>query len=144
MEEQDRQEDDAVLDDADEETTETATSPDPDLEGLLVYLRERRGFDFTGYKRPSLSRRIRRRMTEVGVASFSEYQDFLEVHPAEFTPLFNTILINVTSFFRDTAAWGHLRDDLLPELLAGAGFTDIDISCYDVRNLRCYCRRASR
>ncbi len=119
--EQDRQEDDAVLEDADEETTETATGPDPDLEGLLVYLRERRGFDFTGYKRPSLSRRIRRRMAEVGVASFAEYQDFLEVHPDEFTPLFNTILINVTSFFRDTAAWDHLRETLLPGLLASAG-----------------------
>ena len=119
--EQDRQEDDAVLEDADEETTETSPGPDPDLEGLLVYLRERRGFDFTGYKRPSLSRRIRRRMAEVGVVSFGEYQDFLEVHPDEFTPLFNTILINVTSFFRDTAAWDHLRETLLPGLLAGAG-----------------------
>jgi two-component system CheB/CheR fusion protein len=121
VEEQDRQEDDAVLEDADEETSETATGPDPDLEGLLVYLRERRGFDFTGYKRPSLSRRIRRRMAEVGVVSFGEYQDFLEVHPDEFTPLFNTILINVTSFFRDTAAWDHLREALLPGLIAGAG-----------------------
>jgi two-component system, chemotaxis family, CheB/CheR fusion protein len=121
VEEQDRQEDDAALEDADEETSETATGPDPDLEGLLVYLRERRGFDFTGYKRPSLSRRIRRRMAEVGVVSFGEYQDFLEVHPDEFTPLFNTILINVTSFFRDTAAWDHLREALLPGLLAGAG-----------------------
>ncbi|MGR6964736.1 CheR family methyltransferase [Geodermatophilus sp. URMC 61] len=121
MGEQDRQEDDAVLEDTDEETTETATAPDPDLEALLVYLRERRGFDFTGYKRPSLSRRIRRRMSEVEVASFGEYQDFLEVHPEEFTPLFNTILINVTSFFRDPAAWDHLREDLLPGLLADAG-----------------------
>ena len=118
---QDRQEDDAVLEDADEETTETATGPDPDLEGLLVYLRERRGFDFTGYKRPSLSRRIRRRMAEVGVAAFSEYQDFLEVHPDEFTPLFNTVLINVTSFFRDRPSWEHLRDDLLPQVIEAAG-----------------------
>ncbi|RBY83058.1 chemotaxis protein CheR [Geodermatophilus sp. TF02-6] len=94
---------------------------DPDFEALLVYLRERRGFDFTGYKRPSLSRRVRRRMAEVGIGSVSEYQDHLEVHPDEFAPLFNTILINVTSFFRDRAAWDHLRDHLLPELLASAG-----------------------
>jgi hypothetical protein len=33
-------------------------------------------------------------------------------------------------------------DAWLAELLAANGFTDIDISCYDVRNLRCYCRRA--
>jgi len=32
-------------------------------------------------------------------------------------------------------------DAWLSQLLAASGFTDIDISCYDVRNLRCYCRR---
>ena len=95
--------------------------PAADFEALLGYLRERRGFDFTGYKRPSLVRRVRRRMAEVDIDSFAEYQDHLEVHPDEFTPLFNTILINVTSFFRDRAAWDHLRDHLLPDLLAGAG-----------------------
>jgi two-component system CheB/CheR fusion protein len=92
--------------------------PDPDVEALLVHLRERRGFDFTGYKRPSLVRRVRRRMAEVGISSVADYQDFLEVQPDEFTPLFNTILINVTGFFRDRSAWDHLRDRLLPELLA--------------------------
>jgi predicted SAM-dependent methyltransferase len=29
----------------------------------------------------------------------------------------------------------------LAELLAATGFVEIEISCYDVRNLRCYCRR---
>ncbi|MGY1680958.1 CheR family methyltransferase [Geodermatophilus sp. SYSU D01176] len=113
--------DDAVLEDTEGDAADPAADQDADLEALLVYLRERRGFDFTGYKRPSLARRVQRRMTELGVASFGEYQDFLEVHPDEFTPLFNTILINVTSFFRDGAAWEHLRDEQLPGLLAGAG-----------------------
>src|ERR1700712_1581463 len=94
---------------------------DPAFEALLVFLRERRGFDFTGYKRPSLMRRVRRRMAEVGIESTVEYQDFLEVHPEEFTPLFNTVLINVTSFFRDRPSWEHLKDRLLPQLLATAG-----------------------
>ena len=92
------------------------------LEGaFLAYLRERRGFDFTGYKRPSLVRRVRRRMAEVGIQTVPEYQDHLEVHPEEFTPLFNTVLINVTSFFRDRESWDHLREELLPEVLGEAG-----------------------
>ena len=95
--------------------------PDPAFEALLVHLRERRGFDFTGYKRPSLVRRVSRRMADVGIASVTDYQDHLEVHPEEFTALFNTVLINVTSFFRDRAAWDHLREHLLPDLLASAG-----------------------
>jgi two-component system CheB/CheR fusion protein len=96
---------------------------DPAFEALLIFLRERRGFDFTGYKRPSLMRRVGRRMAELGIESTADYQDFLEVHPEEFTPLFNTVLINVTSFFRDRPAWEFLRDRLLPQVLESAGPT---------------------
>ena len=41
-------------------------------------------------------------MQAVDIADYEAYQDYLEVHPEEFSELFNTILINVTSFFRDT------------------------------------------
>ncbi|HLL65268.1 MAG TPA: CheR family methyltransferase [Micromonosporaceae bacterium] len=92
---------------------------DPQFEAVLAYLKEARGFDFTGYKRSSLVRRVDRRLVEVGVAGYAEYIDFLQVHPDEFTGLFNTILINVTGFFRDPDAWEYLRADALPRLIAG-------------------------
>ena len=91
---------------------------DQDLEVLLDYLRRSRGFDFTGYKRASLSRRIDKRMQVVGVDSYLSYLDHLEVDPEEFTQLFNTILINVTGFFRDPPAWELVSGEVLPELLA--------------------------
>ena len=87
------------------------------LGSLLEFLKRNRGFDFTGYKRPSLARRIRKRMAEAGVSTFEEYQDRLEVTPDEFTHLFNTILINVTSFFRDPAAWEYVSAEVLPAIL---------------------------
>ncbi|GAB3690386.1 CheR family methyltransferase [Angustibacter aerolatus] len=90
---------------------------DPELERLLGFLRDSRSFDFTGYKRPSLTRRIRHRMREVGVTSYDEYGDVLQLQPDEFTALFNTILINVTSFFRDADAWTALERDVLPGVL---------------------------
>jgi len=123
MTEQRDAEQDEALDPADLDGDGAAVDDgaDPAFEALLIFLRERRGFDFTGYKRPSLMRRMRRRMAEVGIESTAEYQDFLEVHPEEFTPLFNTVLINVTSFFRDRPSWEHLKDRLLPDLLAAAG-----------------------
>ncbi len=93
------------------------TEFDPTFEALLAYLMESRGFDFTAYKRPSLMRRVQRRVLQVGCASFAEYVDHLQVHPEEFTVLFNTILINVTGFFRDPDSWSHLRKDVLPALL---------------------------
>ena len=81
----------------------------PGLEVMLDYLHRGRGFDFTGYKRTTLGRRIRHRMVMLGLKTYPEYVDYLEVRPDEFPQLFNTILINVTGFFRDTAAWVYVR-----------------------------------
>ena len=92
-----------------------------DLEILLDYLRRSRGFDFTGYKRASLSRRIDKRMQAVGADSYLSYLDHLEVDPEEFTQLFNTILINVTSFFRDPPTWEFLSGEVLSKLVAAKG-----------------------
>jgi two-component system CheB/CheR fusion protein len=89
------------------------------LDLLLDHLKRSRGFDFTGYKRSSLERRIAKRMETVDVESYLDYLDFLEVHPDEFAYLFNTILINVTAFFRDAPAWEYVRDEVVPELLKG-------------------------
>ena len=89
---------------------------EPDFEALLRFLAESRGFDFTAYKRTSPGRRVRKRMGEVGIQAFAEYQDYLEVHPDEFAHLFDTILINVTSFFRDRAEWEFLRAQVLQPL----------------------------
>ena len=90
---------------------------DPHFETLLDFLQRERGFDFSGYKRPSLMRRVHRRMQLLGVGDFERYVEYLEVHPEEFVQLFNSILINVTSFFRDEASWEFLKSDVLPQLL---------------------------
>src|SRR3954453_14628535 len=91
---------------------------DPEFEGLLQFLKDSRGFDFTGYKRSSLMRRVDRRLQEIDLTSYADYVDYLQLHQEEFTALFNTILINVTSFFRDPDAWTHLRDEALPSMIA--------------------------
>jgi two-component system CheB/CheR fusion protein len=84
------------------------------FEKLLGYLRQNRGFDFTGYKRPGLIRRMSMRAQILHLDSFADYMDYLEVHPEEFAQLFNTVLINVTSFFRDPPAWEYLAREVLP------------------------------
>jgi two-component system CheB/CheR fusion protein len=94
---------------------------DPAFEDLLEYLKTNRGFDFTGYKRPSLMRRVDVRMQTVGEEDYRSYRDYLEVHPDEFAYLFNTILINVTSFFRDPEAWEYVAETVLPGIIDGKG-----------------------
>jgi two-component system CheB/CheR fusion protein len=91
-----------------------------EFEALLAYLKQSRGFDFTAYKRSSLVRRVLVRMQTLGVKGYATYLDFLQVDPEEFTRLFNTILINVTSFFRDQPNWEVVRDAVIPPLVGAA------------------------
>jgi two-component system, chemotaxis family, CheB/CheR fusion protein len=93
--------------------------PTNGLEALIQYIKRTRQFDFSGYKRTTLSRRIGKRMQEVGCEEYADYQDYLEVHPEEFTSFFNTILINVTSFFRDPPAWDFIASEVVPRVVSG-------------------------
>jgi len=56
-------------------------------------------------------------MQQVDVPGYEEYVDYLEVHQNEFQHLFNTILINVTSFFRDREAWTYFESDVVPRIV---------------------------
>jgi two-component system CheB/CheR fusion protein len=86
------------------------------FDALLDHLKGARGFDFSAYKRASLMRRVQKRMQALNVERFTDYIDYLEVHQDEFGELFNAILINVTSFFRDEPSWNYLSDTVLPPL----------------------------
>jgi two-component system CheB/CheR fusion protein len=92
-------------------------APDPELESLIQHLQQTRQLDFRGYKRTSLRRRIRQRMEEVGCPDFATYRAFLDASPQEFADLLNTVLINVTSFFRDGDAWDVLNRQIVPQII---------------------------
>jgi two-component system, chemotaxis family, CheB/CheR fusion protein len=98
--------------------TKRAEPSKEELQALLEHIRGSRGFDFSGYKPSSLERRVGKRLDALSLDSYSDYQDYLEVHPDEFTQLFDTLLINVTAFFRDDAAWEYLAGDVIPQLIA--------------------------
>jgi two-component system CheB/CheR fusion protein len=96
----------------------TAVHDAHELDNLLQFLKRNRGFDFTGYKRSTLQRRLNKRMESVKAESYAHYLDLLEAQPDEFTQLFNTLLINVTRFFRDEEPWQVLTNSVIPPLLA--------------------------
>jgi chemotaxis methyl-accepting protein methylase/PAS domain-containing protein len=87
------------------------------FEQILQHLRQTRRFDFSAYKRSTLMRRLLQRMHAIGVPTFEEYLDYLQGHQDELVALFNTILVNVTSFFRDKDVWNTLRAEILPAFL---------------------------
>ena len=91
------------------------------FEELLEFLKVKRGLDLTGYKRPTLRRRVHKRMSSVKIESYDDYIDYLEVHAGEFGALFNTVLINVTGFFRDADAWRYMAERVIPDVIERAG-----------------------
>ena len=87
------------------------------LEKIILLLRTKTGNDFSLYKKNTLFRRIERRMSIHQIDRIMSYVRFLQENSQETEILFRELLIGVTSFFRDPAAWGHLQENALPLLL---------------------------
>src|SRR3989339_1784011 len=93
-----------------------------ELHILMEKIYRERGLDFREYKETTLTRRLCRRLGARGVKTYNDYARILDHDPVEYDKLFNDLLINVTSFFRDEVAFGTLRNVVLPALISrGAG-----------------------
>jgi two-component system CheB/CheR fusion protein len=101
------------------EEEEPEPEPNGDVVEVLKLLRQRTGNDFTQYKRPTMARRITRRMQVHGLPDFKSYLNFLREHPEEVPVLLRDLLITVTNFFRDREAFEALRQEAIPKLFAG-------------------------
>ena len=87
------------------------------LKALLTHIKRARAVDLSGYKTSSLTRRIGARLKTLEIHTYEQYIDYLNTTPTEYERLFDSILINVSSFFRDTHAWQVLQDNVLTPLL---------------------------
>ena len=85
---------------------------------VLHLLRDRTGHDFSHYKTNTMRRRVERRMAVTRVESMDDYVALLQHDSREVETLFHELLIGVTSFFRDAAAFEALAAEALPELIA--------------------------
>lgn len=102
-----------------EASADEAPADDEDsLARVFAAMRQHARLDFRGYKRPTLMRRIARRMALRRLGSLREYAESLADDAGECNALAQDILIHVTSFFRDPAAFEALKQCVLPELLA--------------------------
>ncbi|HEY6872571.1 MAG TPA: chemotaxis protein CheB [Geobacteraceae bacterium] len=89
------------------------------LEKVLILLRAKTGQDFSLYKKNTVYRRVERRMGIHQIDRIAAYVRYLQENPQEVELLFKELLIGVTSFFRDPAAWEQLQGKAIPALLAG-------------------------
>ena len=118
-------EDPAVMDsvavDSDEssarqsEALEQAT--DEDVQSVIQLLRQTTGADFSHYKMTTIRRRVVRRMLLLRLETLRDYADYLRERPDESRALYDDLLINVTTFFRDANTMEHLQKTVLPQLI---------------------------
>lgn len=114
-----------------ERTIEVKKHPDGALEAerallpkVLAILRARTDRDFSRYKTATLLRRIGRRMQLSYIDSFAEYVEFVREQPDEARSLADDLLINVTSFFRDSEVFEKLEKEIIPRILEKKSSTD--------------------
>jgi PAS domain S-box-containing protein len=97
-------------------------APDP-LASIVALLHARSRLDFSGYKGGTLRRRIQRRMSLHHLDRMADYAEKLRNDPAEAAALSRDLLISVTSFFREPAAWHTLQEQVVRKLVAGKAAT---------------------
>jgi len=89
-----------------------------ELDAVILLIKERLPLDFTDYKRPTIIRRIKRRMIQHQFSMIGEYLNFLKGSAKEMELLAQDFLISVTSFFRDPDAFDLLENEVIPEIVA--------------------------
>lgn len=94
-----------------------APSEEDLLRRILAHLKAKTGNDFSQYKRATVARRLARRMQVVHADSLSGYLTYMQANPDEVRFLLSDLLISVTSFFRDEAAFKTLAHEALPNLM---------------------------
>ncbi len=86
------------------------------LRDIFTILHTHTGHDFTHYKRATVLRRIERRLQVNQLTALTPYRDFMREHPMEAQALLKDLLISVTNFFRDPAAFDELEREAVPLL----------------------------
>lgn len=98
--------------------------PSDALTRIYAVLRARTGHDFNEYKQRTFHRRVQRRMQVVQTTKLEEYAERLHQEPDEVSALFRDLLIGVTDFFRDAAAFHVLESSVIPKLFEDKGEED--------------------
>jgi two-component system, chemotaxis family, CheB/CheR fusion protein len=98
-------------------TVDLIDNHDPDFSKILNQILKNTGVDFSAYKMNTIKRRIMRRMLLYKISSLEDYAKLISQNKEESDILYQDLLINVTSFFRDTDSHNYLKETLLPKLL---------------------------
>ncbi len=91
---------------------------------IFALLRRSFNIDFSKYRTGTVTRRILRRFEMKGVHSIDDYVPIITSDADELEALYHDLLIGVTEFFRDPAAFDYLEKVVVPELISLTRDTD--------------------
>ena len=89
----------------------------PDLRGILTFLHDAVGIDFSQYRTSTIQRRIFRRMAIHQIVEPETYRRFLSETPGEVQLLCEEMIPRVTRFFRDPEVFAALQKKVFPKFL---------------------------
>lgn len=104
-----------------------AGAEDREYVQIFNLLRAAFGLDFAHYKIATVERRIRRRMTMLGLGDVPAYVDHLAIQSSELDALYRDLLIGVTEFFRDPQAFDALAEHAYRPMLRAPGREEIRV-----------------
>lgn len=87
-----------------------------ELDLLLEAIHRHHHYDFRGYSRASLQRRVDRAMRRFGLDSLSQLQHHILREPKVFNELMGFLTLQVSELFRDPLYYKALREQVVPHL----------------------------
>lgn len=90
---------------------------DISVQKILGYLKQKRGFDFSGYSKSLIKKQITQRLNSNNLPTIPAYFNFIQNNPTELDQLINNLTINVTHFFRNTISFVYFEKYVLPTLI---------------------------
>jgi len=101
------------------DSSDLAIRDNAGLSTIFQLLRRSAGVDFSHYRQTTILRRIHRRMVVHKIEKLDDYVRYAQTNPAEIKALYQDVLINVTSFFRNPRVFDALKSDIFPQMFKG-------------------------
>jgi two-component system CheB/CheR fusion protein len=100
-----------------EEEAEGRLNDHAGLNAIFHMLRRATGLDFANYRKTTILRRIQRRMLVHKMEKLGEYVKYVQTSPQEIKALYQDMLINVTSFFRNPEVFEALKNRFFSSII---------------------------
>jgi chemotaxis protein methyltransferase CheR len=97
---------------------EKALKEDLGYKVLVKLIISRTGLDINHYRDNFIKRRLKLKLKEKNLNTYSEYANLVKKDQEEYDELMKFITINYTSFYRDTDVFNYFNDIILPEFFA--------------------------